>query len=285
MDNIQTEPVNDETSVTAAEDQAFVIEDDEVNDVADDAVSDPTDEITDEVEPEKTETSVKFDEQQQEKVNSLISKRVAKQREAEQRAAEAERQLQALQQQIPQPQIPEVPAAPNPDDYYGDQEGFLNALKERDEAITKRAEFDAVAKYNEQAAYQSAMQAKQQREAEMQKRQSSYMEKAKTFGISNEQMVEDAQIVGGALPNELGEFIVDDEQGPLLASYFKNNVLELEQVQTMNPIAAAVYIERNVRPKLAGARKQTNAPKPVTIEGGGKAPEMKSEFLKGAKFE
>lgn len=234
--------------------------------------------------PEATEEKVSFDPRQQEKVNELIGGKVAKIYEATRRAEDAERRLAELQQQQPVETAPEIPPAPNPDDFYDNPEGYAAKIKERDEAIAKRAELDALAKRS-----QEEQQAQAQRQAlevhqKQQKQIEGYTQRATSFGISGDQMQQDANLVAQSVPRDLAEFIVDDAQGPLIANYLSKNILALDEVRGMSPLNAVAYIEREVRPKLASTRKTTSAPRPAEVVEGN-APETRSPLIKGAKFE
>jgi hypothetical protein len=277
MDDFQQEPVED-LSVTATDDA----EEFEVEDIED---GEPVEDIEADEGSEREEPKVTFDERQQEKVNELIHGKVAKYHEERIAREQAEARLAEYERQNSYQAAPTVPDAPNPDDFYGDPDGYSKAITERDAAIARRAEYDAVARYNEAQQARQYQQKQFERQQTIQKQQADYVQRAKKFNITEEQIVQDAQLVASVVPEELSEFIVTDEQGPLLSNYLSSNVLELENIRAMSPIQAAAYIERSIRPQLASARKKTQAPAPVQIDGGGSAPDAKGQFLKGATFE
>ena len=238
-------------------------------------------------EGEQQEDKVTFDDKQQAKVNELIGEKVAKSYEYKRQAEEHAQEVARLKAQMPQPEAPVVPEVPNPDDFYGDETGFHAAMRQRDEAIAQRASFDA------QANYERNMQ-EQQRQAEVMKQRQeeaktidTYAGNAAKLGISGEQMQQDAGMVSQAIRSpELESHILAQDSGPLIVNYLARNVMELENVRTMAPIQAALYIDNVIKPKLsASARKETAAPKPPEIIQGGSAPEKMHEAVRTATFE
>ena len=221
------------------------------------------------------EDQVTFDERQQAKINSLIGEKVAKTHEERRRAEQLETELTALKARIPEPTVPEVPSLPNPNDYYGDPDGYNATLAQRDKAIQERAEFDTRNRL-----------INDQRQAATRQAIATYAEAAKSFGIGAEQMQKDAhQVMQIGIDPMLSDHIVSDPQGALITNYLAKNVLELDRMRSMSPMAASVYIANEVKPKLASAKKISSAPSPANVVGGGGAPMKVPSSIKGAKFE
>jgi dsDNA-specific endonuclease/ATPase MutS2 len=262
MDDFQQEPIEQTASATV---ESADVEQETVN-------------------TEAEEQKVQFDERQQEKVNELIGSKVAKQREAERRAEELEAQLQELKSRQPVETAPAVPEVPNPDDYYGDDAGLQNAMKEYGEAIAKRAEYDARIAANEERQRQQALE-QQRKDAQAQyERQAKYVETAKTFNITPEQINSDAASVSPYLGKDMQDHIVSDPQGPLIVNYLAKNPIALDELRSMSPFAVGAYIEAKIRPAIASTRKTTQAPKPVEIVGGASVPATEHPSLKDAVF-
>ena len=201
-------------------------------------------------------------------------------------AEEAKRQLAEMQAAQPKPQAPIVPEMPNPDDFYGDPNGFNTAMQSRDEAIANRASYDAQANYERNMQEQQRqVQVNEQRQQEA-KTIDTYAANAEKLGINGEQLQQDAGIVSQAIRSpELESHILADAQGPLVVNYLARNVMELDTIQSMSPIQAALYVDNVIKPKLSSTRKETNTPRPPEIVEGGAAPQKEHWSLDGVKFE
>tara|TARA_R110000744_G_scaffold278257_3_gene390535 strand:+ start:862 stop:1701 length:840 start_codon:yes stop_codon:yes gene_type:complete len=232
------------------------------------------------------EDQVTFDERQQAKINSLIGEKVAKTHEERRRAEQLETELTALKARIPEPTVPEVPSLPNPNDYYGDPDGYNATLAQRDKAIQERAEFDTRNRLINDQRQAATRQAEFEEAQKQQTAIATYAEAAKSFGIGAEQMQKDAhQVMQIGIDPMLSDHIVSDPQGALITNYLAKNVLELDRMRSMSPMAASVYIANEVKPKLASAKKISSAPSPANVVGGGGAPMKVPSSIKGAKFE
>lgn len=230
------------------------------------------------------EQKVTFDEAQQGKVNELIGGKVAKQRAAEQRAEAAEQRLAQYEAQKPKPEAPTVPDMPDPDDYFGDDAGLKAAHAERDAAIEKRAEFNAEQRNAEKQTTAQTQQQANEVAQKQQEQQEGYLGAAKSFGIEQEQIQKDALTVAQYVSNDVQDFIIADPQGPLISSYLSKDLVELDKVRSMNPLNAAIYIANEIKPKLAGIRKQTKTPAPADIIDGQGTPEKIDKRLEGVTY-
>lgn len=219
----------------------------------------------------------------QEKVNQVINEKHRKWKEAEERAAKLEAQLAQYNSQQ-QEKAPEIP--PYPDAFDDD---FEAKVKERDEAIQKRAQWEAARKE------EGSKRLKEQQEFEAQQREvfnekaATYAERAKNLGIKDGELNAAVSVIDQVgFKNDVLLEILEDEDGPLMTKYLATNLVEAYEVSQM-PIAKAVlHLERKVRPKLAGLKpKQSNAPKPTTRPKAtvGDAELGKYKHLGGAKFE
>lgn len=226
------------------------------------------------------ETKVEFTPEQQEVFDSVIAKKTFKQREAERKAQDLERQVQELQAKLPKSGRPEVP--PPPDPYDADYE---DKLRQRDEALTAAAAYDAqedAVKRQQEAAYRQRQEAEQE---ELVKSAQSYKERADKIGLDPTEL----QNAGNALaqfgiPDDLTRFILKDEQGPLMTTYLARNPTVLEEMQGMSALEMGAYIASTVKPQLATARTRTKAPDPADVLDGGGSPPVE-RGPKGATFE
>ena len=273
MDDVQNEPnIEEDVSVEATDEQGD--DDVEVEQVEADAA------------PEAEEDKVTFDERQQAIMDKAIGNKVAQTYKERQAREEAERRYQDLLAKQPKPEEPSVPEMPDPDDYYGDPEGYRTKVQQREEAIRQRTEFEV---QNRLTREQQEHQARQRAYEEQQKQREvldTYSNKAKEFGIAVDQMQKDATtVVQAGISQELSDYLLAEEQGPLLTNYLASNLLELDNVRQMSPVQAAVYIATEVRPKLKGVNKSTKAPPPTNIVDGGAVPAKTPDSIKGATFE
>jgi hypothetical protein len=227
---------------------------------------------------------VEFSEEQQRVFNETIGKKTAKMREAE-RAAEQERQRrEQLEQELNQlkaPRRPEIPPAPDPyDDDYEQQ------LAARDEALLKRAQFDAMEQARQQQAQYAQQQAQQEAEQKLNTTVKTYAERAGKLGIKPEDLQRAGSYVGQVgLDDSVARYILNDEQGPSITVYLASNPLELDAIRQMDPMQAAVHIATTVRDRAASSRpKPSLAPDPVESVSGSGLPEGQ-RGPKGATFE
>lgn len=232
------------------------------------------------------EERIVFDDRQQAKVNELIGGKVAQTHKERQRAEEAERKLVELQAQMPKVEAPGIPDTPNPDDFYSDPDGLKAAQDKRDEAIKQRAEFDLQQSWETSQLQNQTNQRAQETVQKQQEAIVGYAKTAETFGIKSEQMQKDAAMVSqSGLAQGIQDHLVSDAQGPLIINFLATNMLELDKIRSMDPIRAGIYIANEIKPKLAGIRKTTQAPNPADIVGGQGAPEKVPSSIRGAKFE
>ena len=237
------------------------------------------------VEPEETEqsetaTDNKADEHEEPDYQKIIAEKAFEARQAKREKEELARRLAEIEAQKPKETRPNVPPIPDPWD-----DNFEEKLRQRDEALTRAAAYDAqqrLIQEQEQAKEQQRLQRQQQ---ELTTRVTTYSERAKQLGIDAQELAQAGQRLAGQVSDDVASYILDNDQGPLMTKYLSANPLELDRLQSMSPMQAAVYLETQVKPKAAqlGQKKITQAPDPVeTLNGGGAAPERGP---KGAKFE
>jgi multidrug efflux pump subunit AcrA (membrane-fusion protein) len=229
------------------------------------------------------EEKVTFNEAQQAKVDEIIGKRFKHSRDLERERDELRAQLQETQAKLPKESEPEVP--PIPDRYdFDDDTQYQQAVAKRDDAIQKRAEYQARQRLAQEADQAKQLEAQQAEYQAQQERVSGYIETGKSFGIDQSDLIRQGQEVGQHLSDDLQNHIAVDSHGPLITDYLHKNVLELEKVRSMSPMEAAVYIATEVKPKLSSTRKTTTAPKPANIVDGGGAPDKGHPAMQGGTF-
>ena len=222
---------------------------------------------------------------QQARFNAAIGKKVRQTRDQERRADDLERQLQEIKSQLPKQERPHVPPAPDP--FSISDEEYRRTLAQRDEAVKAAVNFDN--QRQEQLAAQQRLQEQQAQEqhAAQNEKILEYSKRASKLGIKAEEL----QIAGNSLANygideSLGQFILEDAQGPLITTYLAANPQELDELRSMSPAKAAAMVESQIRNKAVAARpkKVTDTPDPLERpRGAGKPP--KGRGPQGATFE
>ena len=211
---------------------------------------------------------------QQARFNAAIGKKVRQ-----------TRQLQEIKSQLPKQERPYVPPAPDP--FSISDEEYRRTLAQRDEAVKAAVNFDN--QRQEQLAAQQRLQEQQAQEqhAAQNEKILEYSKRASKLGIKAEEL----QIAGNSLANygideSLGQFILEDAQGPLITTYLAANPQELDELRSMSPAKAAAMVESQIRNKAVAARpkKVTDTPDPLERpRGAGKPP--KGRGPQGATFE
>ena len=227
----------------------------------------------------------KFTEAQQARFNQAIGKKVRQTRDMERRADELQRQVNDLQARVPVEQRPEVQAVPDP--FSISDEEYRRNLAQRDQQVLAQANFDHQRRQqqeNQERVRQEQAQAQHQQQDEKIR---DYAGRAAKLGIK----AEDLQVAGNAVAQhgigaELGQYILESDQGPLITTYLANNPLELDELKYLSPAQAAVAIETKIKPKAAASqpKKVTDTPDPLERpHGAGKASSKRGP--QGATFE
>lgn len=222
---------------------------------------------------------------QQARFNAAIGKKVRQTRDQERRADDLERQLQEIKSQLPKQERPYVPPAPDP--FSISDEEYRRTLAQRDEAVKAAVNFDNQRQAQLQAQQRLQEQQAQEQHAAQNEKILEYSKRASKLGIKAEEL----QVAGNSLANygidaSLGQFILEDAQGPLITTYLAANPQELDELRSMSPAKAAAMVESQIRGKAVAARpkKVTDTPDPLERpRGAGKPP--KGRGPQGATFE
>lgn len=219
-----------------------------------------------------------------ENVQKVINKKHWEMMKAKEEADSLRRQLEKLTAQT-QDKAPDL--LPKPDDQFADD--YEERMEAYIESVQRRAEWEADNKQRQQAKARQEEEMQRAQVEQVRSQMESYTAKAKSYGITNEELQSAANIVGqSGLSDDIALAILADEEGPLITKYLAANQLEAYEIAQMAPIQAAQYLERKVRPKLAALKpKQSSAPKPPTRtkQVVGDAELGKYKHLGGAKFE
>lgn len=226
------------------------------------------------------EKKVQFTPEQQAIFDKVIGEKTFKAREAERKAEAYEARLRELEAQLPKENRPTVPAMPDP--YDADYEQKVAA---RDQAIKSAAAYDArqeVVKAQREQAERQRFEAKQ---ADLYKTAVAYKERSDKLGIPAPDLQNAAAALSSfGISEDLTQFLLKDDQGPLMTMYLARNPVVLEQMASLGPIEMGHYIASAIKPKLAAVKTRTQAPDPADVLDGGGSP-RKERGPKGATFE
>ena len=228
---------------------------------------------------EDNEDKVTFDEKQQVVFDREQGKKVQALRAAERRADAAEAELVELRANAPKVTRPNVP--PMPDSFDDD---FDTKMAIRDKSIADAAEFDAQEKHSQQREQENQQIQQNQQTQQLQTQATTYANRAVELGVSPAELQVAGPILAAAgISNDLTMHILTDESGPAITKHLADNPRMLDEIRDMTPLAAAAFIETNVKPNLSN-KPVSKTPAPArNINGGGSPPSERGP--KGAKFE
>jgi len=233
---------------------------------------------------ESQKQKVVFSEEQQRIFDQAIAEKTLKFREAERKAQALEREREELLQRMPKEERPQVPEMPDP--FAITDEEYKRAVIERDEQLKKAAAFDAQQRYLQEQQMQLAEEEQRKQQEAFNSKIETYATRATQMGIKPEELqVAGATVSNFGIQNDLVNFIIEDDQGPLITKYLSQNLMELEAIRSLSPMEAAIKIATDIKPKVAALKPKVNqAPEPVeTPQGAGISPKPKGP--KGATFE
>lgn len=171
--------------------------------------------------------------------------------------------------------LPEVPQMPDPDMRYDNPEEYARKIREREDAIERRAEVKAanrLAKAHAEA-NQNTVVAKHQEQIKT--IVGKYTERGAEAGLSEDRMQYNEIVLQEAgIGADLGRYLYEDELGPRIVNYLAENPSVLDKVAEMSPVRAAEYIALSVKPKIGKSKpKTTGAPDPVKPAKGAGVPD------------
>lgn len=232
-----------------------------------------------EAEPEKAPEREEPDPQ------AIIREAAFKEREAKRMMAEATRikeETEARERERAAPVRPDVPALPDRLDYSSDQE-YLDAVAKRDAAIQQAAQYDSYVKFQQQQEEAKKAQAQQQAQQELQERVTAYSQKAEKLGVSAAELQRAGAAIAPHVQDRIAERILRDDVGPEITIYLANNMQEVDKMEGMDVVDAAVYLETVIKPSARRPPPKL-APEPTESPSGAGMPEGKSG-PEGATYE
>ncbi len=226
------------------------------------------------------EPKVQFTPEQQAVFDKVIGEKTFKAREAERKAEAAEQRLRQLEAQQPKENRPAVPPLPDTYDAYYDAK-----MAARDKAISQAAAFDAKQETLKSQREDNERQRFKAQQDELYKTAVTYKERSDKLGISAPDLQKAAADLSTfGITEDLTQFLLKDDQGPLMTMFLSRNPVELERMTSMSPVEMGAYIASAIKPKLAAVKTRTQAPDPADVLDGGGSP-RKERGPKGATFE
>ena len=207
--------------------------------------------------------------------------RVVFQREEQRRRADAEKaRADVAEAQLPQAQRPEVPPVP---DIYAENSEALMA--ERDTALQEAAAFDARQDFTREQQTREYQQAAAQYQQTLAESAQTFEAKAVSQGFDAQQLDMAVQTINNfGITRELGDYIMEQDDGPAITAYLASHPNELESMRGKSTAQAAGMIAIDIRAKAAAASGKSGAPEPPdTLDGGGAGPSKRGP--KGATYE
>ena len=246
------------------------------------APAETTTEATPETPEAKDTPKVTFDDAQQAVFNAAIGKKTAGMREAERHSEDLQRQLDEAKAKLPQEQAPLIPEVP---DQFDDD--FEKKTLERDQSIAQLAQYQAVQVANAQQA-QAAVEQNQAAElAKFNEALTEYSGRATKLGIGEQEL----QAAGATITSQvnLNDYvaghILNEAQGPAITMYLAKNPQVLAELSVMSPMAAAVFIETDIKVKAVAGNPSVDPPPAPVDSLGGSGVSIEDPALKGAVFE
>lgn len=266
--------------------ESEVIENDEITNETIEDHDGGSDLATDSEAEHEEQPQVDEDAAKQAAIQKAINKKHFEAQQAKREAEEYKRKVEEYERQqreLEAAKFRDIPSLPDPFD-----DDYEQKVRERDALIIQKAQFDAQQSYYyQQQQLQQQQREQQQREAQA-KLEQDFLANAKKVGAKDEEIVSVVTtLVQAGLNNDLGNAIMADADGYLVAKHLAANPMEAYELNSMNPIlAGAKYAE--IRKKAVALKpKTTSAPKPSKDLTGrsGDADAGRYQIIDGAKFE
>ena len=175
-----------------------------------------------------------------------------------------------------------IPPIPDPFD-----EDYESKIALRDDAIMQKAAQDAKQQSvieQQDATNEAAKKVDQERSENLVK---GFDARIVTLGLEPETIRNAVNtVVEYGISKDVGEYILEHEDGPLITQYLAEHPIELDELRNLPPIMAAMKINSDIKLAASVNKPQaSNAPDPTEVLSGRGAGELESPLLKGATFD
>jgi len=209
------------------------------------------------------------------------AERKAERLEAEKR--ELEEKLKATEAERADVTVPEVK------DYYDydSDDDFRAAIRARDEAIAKQTRLQAQKEWEQKQAEEKQRETEQAKQRQYEELLSEYTGNARSLGVSETELSQAEHVINTiGIDPQMGQQIMRDPEGPLIAKYLAANPMKLEDLNGKSVIEAAYMLRDEIKPAVSKLKPQASqAPDPVEVLSGNGPTTSESPLLRGAKFE
>ena len=202
----------------------------------------------------------------QKRINDLTAKRYTAERETTELKKKLA-QYESNQQTTTQPIIETATAPSLPEDIY-DEEAMRKYHTDAQTYNAQVATNAATSTYEDQQKKSLQKSEKAQQKEVIDK----YATNAIRDGVDIDKLAGVEQTLNQAgLKPELGQFIMNDNNGAKIAEYLADNPSEMYSILAMDPVSAGIEIATKIKPKvLTQTPRVSNAPQPIAdVSGGG----------------
>ena len=227
-------------------------------------------------EPQKVE----FSEDQQKVFDTAIATQGLKNKKSESENLTLRQQLTDLQNDKPQPTRPLIPEMPDKFD-----DDFASKMSVRDKAIQEASAFDTGLIVSEQIQKSQVAAAQKVQSDALNETAKTFVGRAGPLGVNENQLqqsIASIEAFGGI--GEVAEYVMSDENGPLIAAYLAENPAEVLTLQQLSSLQGVAHIVSKVSPKAVAMKRTTNVPSPADSLGGAGATPS-DEGPEGATYE
>jgi DNA primase catalytic subunit len=222
---------------------------------------------------------------EQESVQQAINKQHRKFRDEERKRILAEEQARKLEERLAaieaSSNVREIPPIPDPYDM-----DFEQKIAQREEALLQKAR-DESRKEAQKSQLDAKSEAAKRDEAQrVSKLVDVFDKRVSSLGLSRDEIGRAVDVVADyGISSAVGEFLLADEDGPLITKYLAANPLVLDDLRYMSDVSAALKIDREIRKAASSMKPQVSrAPDPAETLSGRGAGENDSPLIRGATF-
>jgi hypothetical protein len=208
-----------------------------------------------------------------------VNKQHRKYREEQRRADALQKQLDELQSKVKPASEVKIPPLPESWD-----ENFEEKLRERDEAIQRKAAQDAIKQQQADAEALAQREAETRQREQSQKREAKFIENAEALSVDAKELDEaQSAVIEYGITPDIAVALLEDSHGPLMVKYLAANPLELGELISARPVEAGMRLAE-IKAKASAPKQTTSAPVPPTALNG-KTAKHDTAGPPGATFE
>lgn len=237
-------------------------------------------------ETETTEQTQVSEEEKKAKAQAAFNANYGKMKQAERDRDAAMADAEQLRQAQHQPP-PNIGEFPNEYDYDTPEE-FQDAKNSFIGNVRANASYETQQKAFQDQQAQALQAAQLQQQQEITEKVQTFMQSAKTLGVSDDEVSQYANaVIGYGIRDDFRIALLGHPDGVLMFKHLSGNPQELAQANSMDLISLGSYIDNTLKAKAVALRPKTSsAPPPAqTINGAGVDPDNgKYKHLRGVTY-